>query len=638
MSMYRQLWLAILSSMLLALIGSLLASTLSARTYLAEQLSMKNTDNAAALALSLSQQNPDAVIVELAVAALYDSGHYELIRVTDPRGQVIVERKADTVEQDAPGWFVRLLPIEASPGHAQISNGWKQFGDIELISHSRFAYQSLWNSVLQMIIALTLSGVIAGYMGHLILSRLRRPLREVIHQARAITDRRFITIDEPKVPELKHLARAMNATVARLKTMFEEEANRLESVRREANYDPLTGLSNRSFFMGRLQAQLSSEEGDSGALLLIRVAQLTDINKRLGRAATDDMLRRYGVIISSIVKKIDGAHTARLNGADFAVVLPPQSANGQANLLLHALQSEGAAFVESGPAVLLALAPFEHGEEMGSLLARTDAALAAAEAEGGTSVQISAPKSDTREPQSAGEWEKTLVSALEHGWVRLIDFPVADFSSRLVHRECPLRLRFEEDGEWQPAGRFLPVAERLKLTARLDLAAIGLGLAKLQADASLPGLAINLSASSLQHEEFFTSLKTLLKQHKREAPKLWLEVAESGAFREWDHFRALSALLKPFSCKLGIEHFGRHFSQIGLLHDLGLDYLKVDASFIRDLNQNPGNQAFLQGLRSISRNIGLLVYAEGVASAEELAALAEIGFDGATGPAVKLAE
>ena len=86
MSMYRQLWLAIIASMLLALLGSLLASTLSARSYLSEQLSMKNADNAAALALSLSQQDPDAVMVELAATALFDSGHYELIRVADPFG------------------------------------------------------------------------------------------------------------------------------------------------------------------------------------------------------------------------------------------------------------------------------------------------------------------------------------------------------------------------------------------------------------------------------------------------------------------------------------------------------------------------------------------------------------------------
>ena len=76
MSIYRQLWLAIIVSMLLALAGSMLATLLSARAYLEQQLEMKNADNASALALSLSQQAPDAVTLELTVAVLFDSGHY----------------------------------------------------------------------------------------------------------------------------------------------------------------------------------------------------------------------------------------------------------------------------------------------------------------------------------------------------------------------------------------------------------------------------------------------------------------------------------------------------------------------------------------------------------------------------------
>ena len=249
MSMYRQLWLAIIVSMLLALTGSLFASMLSARSYLESQLSTKNSDNAAALALSLSQSEPDAVSVELTVSALFDSGHYELIRVVDPVGQVIVERSAPLGEVDVPDWFVSQLPIRATPGQAQISDGWKQFGTITLISNNRFAYGALWNNILQMAMALTVACVIGGYLGSLILRRLKKPLQAVIDQATAITERRFITIEEPRVPELRQLAAAMNVTVDRLKSMFAEETARLESVRREANFDALTGLANRNYFM-----------------------------------------------------------------------------------------------------------------------------------------------------------------------------------------------------------------------------------------------------------------------------------------------------------------------------------------------------------------------------------------------------
>jgi EAL domain-containing protein (putative c-di-GMP-specific phosphodiesterase class I) len=94
--------------------------------------------------------------------------------------------------------------------------------------------------------------------------------------------------------------------------------------------------------------------------------------------------------------------------------------------------------------------------------------------------------------------------------------------------------------------------------------------------------------------------------------------------------------LKRHHCSVGVEHFGRQFSQIGQLHDLGLDYIKVDASFVRGLDANPGNQMFLKGLSSIAHNIGIQAIGEGVTTAAEFAALGEVGFDGATGPAVKV--
>ena len=248
MSMYRQLWLAIILSTLLALLGGLLASTLNARSYLTAQLSAKNTDNATALALALSQQNTNPVLIELTVSALFDGGHYERIQVLDPLGKTIVERTAPAHGQGVPDWFVKLLPLSATPGQAQISKGWNQLGSLTLISTSRFAYQSLWKSVLQLSLALALSGLVGGYLGTLILRRLREPLQRVINQANAISERRFVLIEAPEVPELRQLALAMNSTVTRLKSMFAEEAQRLEILRITANYDSLTGLPNRTFF------------------------------------------------------------------------------------------------------------------------------------------------------------------------------------------------------------------------------------------------------------------------------------------------------------------------------------------------------------------------------------------------------
>jgi len=635
MSMYRQLWLAIIISMLLALAGSLVASLLSARSYLESQLAIKNTDNATALALSLSQGNPDAVMVDLVVASLFDAGHYELIRVTDPKGQLITERIAEPGNLDAPAWFANALPIVADPGQAQISSGWKQFGTVTLVSHSRFAYGALWKSAYEMVLALSLAGMVGGYLGSLVLRRLRRPLNSVIEQAKAITQRRFVTIEVPKVPELRQLAIAMNATVGRLKSMFDEEAERLETVRRQANCDTLTGLANRTYFMARLRETVDADESTGGAVFIARLANLATVNQALGRNATDDLLRTYGAALTKAADQFPEAMAARLNGADFALLVPALAAPQEAaEKLLQALTEVAARFMPDQASTWLGCGHFPRGIEVGTILAQVDAALAGVESEGRNGLRIVDMRHGDDAPKTSEEWTKLIQRALEQRWVRLVSFPVASLQGALIHRECPLRLMFDENGEWQPAGRFLPQAERLRLTPQLDLAAVALGRDELEAKPAMAGLAINLSASSLGLPEFRTQLTQLLKQRPGTS-RLWLEVAESGVLTHFEAFTALCGDLRDLGCKLGVEHFGRQFSEIGRLHNLGLDYLKVDASFIRGLDGNPGNQAFLKGLSTIAHGIGLQVIAEGVASEAELFALSAVGFDGATGPAVK---
>lgn len=636
MSMYRQLLLAVVVSTLLALVGGLLGSTLNARAYLQEQLRMKNEDNAAVLALSLSQEATDAVEVELTVSALFDSGHYELVRVTDPYGKVIVERIAPAGQHDAPEWFARLLPIQPAPGRAQISNGWKQVGTVVLASHSRFAYRSLWNGAVELVIILGLAGAVSGYLGTLILRRLRRPLAAVIDQARAITEHRFITITEPRVPELRQLAAAMNLTVGQLKAMFEEAAERLEAVRREANSDAVTGIANRSYFMACLRGAIEGENATGGALLLVRIAGLAGLNRRLGREATDELLHRMARVLAECADTQAEGLAARLNGSDFAILLPGVTqARETAEHVLRRLVREGAAYFETGPTAFVGMGAFDRDSGLGEVLAHVDAALASAEAAGLDGVREAIIDEEKTEPKSGVEWSRLIGRALEQNWVRLVSFPVTGPSEVLIHRECPLRLMFDEQGEWLPAGSFLPMAERLGLTSRLDMAAVALGLEQLAENTALPGLAVNLSASSLENAEFRRELSKLISRQTASAGRLWLEIAEAGAFRHFEAFQAFCRELAGSGCHIGLEHFGHQFSEIGRLHDLGLDYLKVDASFIHGLEANRGNQAFLKGLSGIAHGIGLQVFAEGVVSADELKVVYQIGFDGATGPVIK---
>ena len=86
---------------------------------------------------------------------------------------------------------------------------------------------------------------------------------------------------------------------------------------------------------------------------------------------------------------------------------------------------------------------------------------------------------------------------------------------------------------------------------------------------------------------------------------------------------------------MGLKHFGRHFNQADAVHDLGLDFLKINSSFIRGLQHSADNQVFLKILIAAAHTMGIQVIAEGLIDRAELAALKATGFDGVAGPAVK---
>ncbi|MCB1842063.1 MAG: GGDEF domain-containing protein, partial [Halioglobus sp.] len=171
MSLYKQLWLAILLLLALVFGVSLLVTTLSAKAYLEKQLAIKNADNATALALSLGQQGADDVLMELTLAAQFDTGFYELIELSDPDGKPLVRRASGVDNGAAPGWFMRLLPIQVPPGIATVQDGWQQAGTLTLQSHSRFAYRELWEGTLQLALTFLLAAIGAGVVGSLALRR-----------------------------------------------------------------------------------------------------------------------------------------------------------------------------------------------------------------------------------------------------------------------------------------------------------------------------------------------------------------------------------------------------------------------------------------------------------------------------------
>lgn len=637
MSLTRQLWLAITVIVLLFFGGSVAVSTLSARHYLEQELRVKNMDNASSLALSMTQMEKDPVMLELLLSAQFDTGHYQHIRLTDPQGRIIVNRSIDenTSPNAVPVWFARLAALDAEPGTAQVQDGWRQYGTLSLQTHTDYALVSLWNGTLHLLGWFLLLGVIAGLFGSWLLHRITRPLGDVVRQAEAIGERRFIRSPEPRTREFRSLVRAMNTLSQRVHRMLETESSQIQALHRQSRQDPLTGLATREHFLNTLDAALQDTEGSgAAALVLVRVGDLGELNRRLGHTDTDHCLRVLGERLAAEAGQWPGGEAGRLNGSDFALMLPGNHENLEelARALAERVHAELDQHCgDTRIALPVAAVSCDHNHLRGELLVELDGTLAAAEQFGDRGVQVCSNPSHQPIHRSAEDWRSALDTALDSEPVDLGHFPVVRMDGTPLHHEAPARLYL--DGERRVAGYFIPWAARLGLVSKVDRAVINAALERL-ADPDTGPLAVNLSRESMLDPGFINTLCQSLQTRPDRAQRLWIEVPEHAAVRHLDAFRALCSTLRPLGCRLGMDHVGADFDRFADVHDLGLDYMKVAAALTRHIHRNPANQTFLRGLCTVSHSIGLLVIAQGVSNQAESDCLRELGLDGITGPLV----
>lgn len=635
MSLIKQLWIGIIVLLLLALGGSFAISITSAKNYLEEQLRVKNLDNATSLALSISQMEKDPITLELLISAQFDTGHYEYITLTDPQKKALVERRYEENQHkktsNVPEWFTHLVNFDAAPGIAQIQDGWQQYGTLTVKSHSRYAWQALWNSTSQLLLWFVVAAILSGLIGTFILKFISSPLNTVIKQAEAIGQRRFVTSDEPKTTEFQRLVRAMNTLSQSVKTMLEKETKQLEKLRRESQLDSLTDLPNRNHFLNLLESKLNRDDSDSaGVIAIVRFLNLADINNHLGRAAADHALLQIAGVLHQFILHYPGSHAGRLNGSDFMLVIsgnPSAEAIGsELSEQLNAQLNENELRTIQLP---IAVCTYNRGEKRNELLHKLDGALAQAELKGNRALIT---LNSTQQPlahRNLSDWREAITQALAQKKLQLAQFPVFSPAGELIHFESPVRLLLDDD--WQPAGYFMPWAARLGIMPAIDLEVIRTALNNLDKGSAI---AINISADALCSATFREQAISLLNRSLDKSHHLWLEFPESCALRHMAELRSFTNSLRAIGCRVGLEHVGLEFTKIRELQDIGLHYLKIDGAIIRDIDSDNGNQQFLSGLCKIGHSLGILMIAEGVNSKAEKEKLEQLGIDGLTGPGV----
>lgn len=637
MSLIKQLWLAIVFTLILASSGSFILSTLSSKYSLEKQLEMKNIDNVTSLALSMSQMKKDPITLDLLLSAQFDSGHYRYIGLFDPDGKLISERVNPGSQTKAPQWFIKLIPIKVRAGVAEIQNGWLQYGSLKLESDSNFAYDKLWEETLLIALWILLIGLLSCYVGSQILQRILSPLKDVVNQAKAIGEHRFVTIDPPKTDEFKEVVNAMNSLSNRIKKTASEESARLDQLSFQVNFEPITGLIKYDYFVSKVNASISHEEYfNQGVLIISRLSNLALIDQTLGYSETNAMLKRIGNALEHACKDHPALLAGRLNGTDFAV-FSSQPIDGRMlgsqiqNALIKCSESAQMSVKGNFLTVSIQVTTSDNAEKLINL---GDSVLDEIKINNSNILHVinqSDIEKYTIEDQN--EWQRLLTSALNNKRIKLEFYPVINQKGELIHNESPVRLQLIPDGKWFCAGEFITWANQLNLINRVDELVLETAIDLLSKGAEPIGL--NISASAICNHSFVEKSIHLIKQHLNNAHRLYFEIPEQGAFDHLVEFRSFCTQLKALGCKVGIEHVGSRISRLGELHDVGLDYIKIDVSIIRGIDTNEANKTLLRGLCMIAHSIGVLAIAEGVQSDNECESLKLIGIDGMTGPGIK---
>lgn len=640
MTLSRQLITLILALLVLVFVGTFYISMKNTQDYVQAQLESHAQDAATSLGLSITPhvEEGDLATVSAMVNAIFDSGAYQDLVIKDMQGKILEERRLGVKIAGVPEWFTTAFRLETPKGESLVMSGWTQAATIEIHSHPGFAYDRMWANFIETLTWFMLTGLVVVSLGLVALKLLLKPLKDVEDQAYAICNREFPILENiPHTREFRRIVEAMNQMADRLKRMFMEQDAMAQNLREQAYVDAVTGLANRRYFQAQLQQRLDvDEEVTFGVLGLLQLKDFKQYNDEKGYQAGDKLLKQLADFMVDASEGQGDPVLAHLSGADFAVLMThirPDDVESVAQELTRSVaRLHEAGLVEKEDCGSVGLAVYSSGKSSGDLMSEADMALRAAQSKGANAWHLfESEELEQSDVQSATQWRAKLENVIEQGEIALRFQPaLTNPDHAVMHNEVLARIK-GDNGEWMPAGVFIPTAEGLGMTSALDKVILTKLLEHMRADTTDRSYTINLSASSLRDESFTQWVKQQMETQVDLAKRLILEWPEYGALGNMEALQALIGALHPFGVRFSLDHFGRGSGGFGYLQSIKLDVIKIDGSFIASVDSHLDNRFFLRSLTEIAHGLGMQVIAERVETEAEWQVLKELHVDGGQG-------
>jgi len=411
-----------------------------------------------------------------------------------------------------------------------------------------------------------------------------------------------------------------------------------EELRKQAFMDALTGLPNRLLFEDRLmQALLRLErqhdrKGGSLAVLFVDLDGFKPVNDQYGHTVGDEVLRELAQRLRAIAR--EGDTVARIGGDEFLLLMEDVEDAADCTLFATRVLAAMSRQVHSGDrhiSISASIGIVIHPDEgeKGKLIAHADAAMYAAKRAGGnTSVLFEAHMDvHAREQLSL---QVDLRRALELRQLQLYYQPKVDGVSGHIHGvEALLRWNHPERGQVSPA-IFIPLAERFNLINAIGSWVLDEACRQMRAwaeDGIRMKVAINLSVHQLRDEDLVERIDRALRRHQLEPSQLLCEITESVAMDDVKGTQRAFDGLARIGVFLSIDDFGTGYSSLSYLRQMPATQLKIDRSFVADLERSKDAKAIVSAVIHLAHELGLRVVAEGVETVGQRDILVKLGCD-----------
>ncbi|GBG15089.1 uncharacterized protein NMK_2691 [Novimethylophilus kurashikiensis] len=417
------------------------------------------------------------------------------------------------------------------------------------------------------------------------------------------------------------------------------ERKRIEAqIQHQASYDALTGLPNRRLFGDRLREKISTAErsGSNVAILFIDLDRFKEVNDTLGHHYGDQLLIQAAQRIQRCVRESDTL--ARMGGDEFVLILPDVTEISHLGRVAQSIIDVMASPFDvdsqiSYVSASIGIASYPSDvDSFEGLISAADQAMYFAKERGRNCFSFFTPAMQ-KQVQQRLSLANDLREAMSKDQLQIHLQPIVDIvSGQVVKAEALVRWKHPKHGMVSP-DKFIPIAEEMGLiheigdwVFRQAAEAMSLWLAKATGNDCCQ-ISVNISARQFMHSDIGNSWVDYLSAIHLPPSHVVIEITESLLLGDEADVMVKLQRLREAGMQLALDDFGTGYSAMSYLKKFNIDYLKIDRSFVRDLESDPNDRAIAEAIVVMAHRLGLRTIAEGVETEHQKDILAQVGCD-----------